>query len=163
MSRSTTISCAMQSARRGSRPNVRLSKPASGCWSASRVRKRCSSSLARSVGSAISTRCGGKTVNSMILVDSSVWIDHLRNQATPSVLQLRALMPDTPLLVGDLIICEVLRGCQSDREARIVERGFRRFEIVSLFDPQLAVVAASNYRFLRGRGITMAKLADLII
>ena len=99
----------------------------------------------------------------MILVDSSVWIGHLRNQATPSVLQLRALMPDTPLLVGDLIICEVLRGCRSDREARIVERGFRRFEIVSLFDPQLAVVAASNYRFLRGRGITMAKLADLII
>jgi len=99
----------------------------------------------------------------MILVDSSVWIDHLRNQPTHPVLQLRALMRDTPLLVGDLILCEVLRGCRSDREARLVERGFRQFEIVPLFDPQLAIIAAANYRFLRGRGITMVKLADLII
>lgn len=79
------------------------------------------------------------------------------------MLQLRTLMRDTPLLVGDLILCEVLRGCRSDQEARVVERGFRRFEIVSLFDPALAITAAANYRFLRARGITMAKLADLII
>jgi predicted nucleic acid-binding protein len=112
---------------------------------------------------ATSTRCGGKTVISMILVDSSVWIDHLRNRATHSVLQLRALMRDTPLRVGDLILCEVLRGCGSDREARLVERGFRQFEIVPLFDPPLAITAAANDRFLRPRGITIAKLADLII
>jgi predicted nucleic acid-binding protein len=99
----------------------------------------------------------------MILVDSSVWIDHLRNQATHSVLRLRALMPATPLLVGDLILCEVLRGLRSDREARLIERGFRQFEVVPLFDPALAITAAANYRFLRGRGVTMAKLADLII
>lgn len=111
---------------------------------------------------AISTRCG-KTVISMILVDSSVWIDHLRNRATQSVLRLRALMPATPLLVGDLILCEVLRGLRSEAEARVVERGFRQFEIVPLFDPALALTAVANYRFLRARGVTMAKLADLII
>jgi predicted nucleic acid-binding protein len=112
---------------------------------------------------AISTRCGGKTENSMILVDSSVWIDHLRNRATDSVLQLRAFMSDTPLLVGDVILCEVLRGLRSEAEARRIERHFRQFEVVSLLDPALAVTAAANYRFLRARGVTMAKLADLII
>lgn len=99
----------------------------------------------------------------MILVDSSVWIDHLRNRATHQVVQLRSLMSTTPLLVGDLILCEVLRGFGSEAEARIVERGFRRFEFVSLCDPGLAVTAAANYRFLRARGITIRKLADLII
>ena len=99
----------------------------------------------------------------MILVDSSVWIDHLRNRATHSVLRLRLLMPATPLLVGDLILCEVLRGVRSEAEARIVERGFRRFEIVALSDPSLAITAAAHYRFLRARGVTIAKLADLII
>ena len=99
----------------------------------------------------------------MILVDSSVWIDHLRRRATRQVLQLRSLMSSTPLLVGDLILCEVLRGLRSEAEARLVERGFRRYEIVPLSDATLAVVAAANYRFLRSRGITVRKLADLSI
>jgi predicted nucleic acid-binding protein len=99
----------------------------------------------------------------MILVDSSVWIDHLRNRATHSVLRLRSLIPATPLLVGDLILCEVLRGIRSEAEARIVERGFRQFEIVPLSDPALAITAATHYRFLRARGVTIARPADLII
>ena|SRR5207302_176263 len=99
----------------------------------------------------------------MILVDSSVWIDHLRGRTTDAVLQLRSLISGGPLLVGDLILCEVLRGFNAEAEARRVERGFRRFEIVSLCDPNLAFIAAANYRFLRARGITVRKLADLII
>jgi predicted nucleic acid-binding protein len=99
----------------------------------------------------------------MILVDSSVWIDHLLNRATHKVLQLRSLMSVTPLLVGDLILCEVLRGLRSETEARIVERGFRRFDIVPLCDPGLALRAAANDRVLRARGITVSKVADLII
>ena len=48
-------------------------------------------------------------------------------------------------------------------EARIVERNFRRFQIVAMSDPNLAVQAAANYRFLRRKGVTVRKLADLII
>ena len=99
----------------------------------------------------------------MILVDSSVWIDHLRRRATRQVLQLRSLMSSTPLLVGDLILCEVLRGLRSDAEARLIEHGFRQYQIVAMCDATLAVRAAANYRFLRARGITVRKLADLII
>lgn len=99
----------------------------------------------------------------MILVDSSVWIDHLRNRATPAVGRLRSFMSTAPLLVGDLILCEVLRGFRSEAEARVIERGFQRFEIVPLCDPSLAVTAAANYRYLRAQGITVHKLADLII
>jgi predicted nucleic acid-binding protein len=99
----------------------------------------------------------------VILVDSSVWIDLLNNVVTEPVRRLRALIPTTPLLMGDLILCEVLQGFRIEAQARLVERSLSRFEAVSLIDPGLAVKAATNYRFLRRRGITIRKTIDLII
>jgi len=99
----------------------------------------------------------------VILVDSSVWIDHLNNVATEPVRRLRELIPSIPFLIGDLILCEILQGLRSEREARLVERGLRQFEAVSLLDPELAVQAAANYRLLRSRGHTIRKTIDIII
>ena len=99
----------------------------------------------------------------MILVDSSVWIDHLRDTVTGPVGHLRSLISRDDLLVGDLILCEVLQGLRNDTEAKFVEEALREFEIVSLVDPELAVKAASNYRFLRTRGYTVRRTIDLII
>jgi predicted nucleic acid-binding protein len=99
----------------------------------------------------------------VILVDSSVWIDLLNDVVTEQVRRLRALLPTTPLLIGDLILCEVLQGFRIEAEAKLVERSLSRFEAVSLIDPELAVKAAANYRFLRRRGITVRKTIDVII
>jgi len=99
----------------------------------------------------------------VILVDTSVWIDHLRGVITDSVSRLRVLMDRQQLLVGDLVICEVLRGVRSEAQARMVEARLREFELVTLADPDLAIKAAANYRFLRGRGITIRSTVDLII
>jgi predicted nucleic acid-binding protein len=99
----------------------------------------------------------------VILVDSSVWIDHLRNTVTAPVSYLRSLISAEELLVGDLILCEVLQGLRTDEEARLVEDALREFEVVSLVDAELAVKAAANYRFLRRRGITINKTIDLLI
>lgn len=57
----------------------------------------------------------------MILVDSAVWIDLLNNVVTEPVRRLRELIPTTPLLVGDLILCEVSQGFRTDAQARLVE------------------------------------------
>jgi len=99
----------------------------------------------------------------VILVDSSVWIDHLRETITAPVSYLRSLISTEELLVGNLVLCEVLQGLRNDAEARAVEEALREFEIVSLVDAELAVKAAANYRFLRRRGITMRKTIDVII
>jgi predicted nucleic acid-binding protein len=99
----------------------------------------------------------------MILVDSSVWIDHLRNVFTRPVRRLRQLVEQERILVGDLILCEVLQGVRSETQAREVEAALRRFELVTLADPDLAVKAAENYRFLHRRGITIRTTVDLII
>jgi predicted nucleic acid-binding protein len=99
----------------------------------------------------------------VILVDSSVWIDHLNNVANAPVIRLRELAPEVELLIGDLILCEVLKGVKSEADARLLERMFGRFETVALLDAELSVKAAANYRSLRRRGLTVRKTIDLII
>jgi predicted nucleic acid-binding protein len=99
----------------------------------------------------------------MILVDSSVWIAHLRGATTPATMKLEAAAAREPLLVGDLILLEVLQGARDDARASRIERALREYAIVSLLDDQLAAQAARNYRRLRNLGITIRKTADIII
>lgn len=101
----------------------------------------------------------------MIVVDTSVWIDHLHDDPTSQVTQLRQLIVTTPdvVVVGDLVLCEILQGLDNDLEARKVEVALRNFPLVSMLTAELAVRAAANYRLLRAKGITIRKTIDLII
>ncbi len=99
----------------------------------------------------------------MILVDSSVWIAHLRGSWTVATAKLEAAAGLEPILVGDLILLEVLQGARDEAHAAHIERGLRRFEVVPLLDSDLAPRAARNYRKLRNMGITTRKTADIII
>ena len=99
----------------------------------------------------------------MILVDSSVWIAHLRGSLTPATAKLEAAATFEPILVGDLILLEVLQGARDELAAARIERGLRRFEVVPLLDADLAPRAARNYRRLRDMGITIRKTNDIII
>ena len=100
----------------------------------------------------------------MIVVDSSVWIDNLRNADNAAVRKLQALGLDgDEILIGDIILLEVLQGARDAPHAARIERNMRRFPIAPMLGADLAVRAAQNYRSLRGRGITIRKTADLII
>jgi predicted nucleic acid-binding protein len=99
----------------------------------------------------------------MILVDSSVWIAHLRGHQTPATAKLEAAASREPLLIGDLILLEVLQGARDESHAARIERGLRRYALVPLLDSDLAPRAARNYRKLRELGITIRKTADIII
>lgn len=99
----------------------------------------------------------------MILVDSSVWIAHLRGSLTPATAKLEAAVNFEPILVGDLILLEILQGARDEPHAARIERGLRRFQIVPLLDADLAPRAARNYRRLRDMGITIRKTNDIII
>jgi len=99
----------------------------------------------------------------VIFVDSSVWIDFLRNDPTPEADRLKGLIGQVPLLVGDIILCEVLQGVPTERQALEVEAALRRFEVVAVVDDTVAVQAAANYRALRVRGITIRKTIDMLI
>jgi predicted nucleic acid-binding protein len=99
----------------------------------------------------------------MIVVDSSVWIDHLNDRVTSAVATLRGIVEREAILVGDLVLCEVLQGLRSDAQAQMVEDALRRFTIVAMLDPYLASQAAANYRRLRRFGVTVRTTIDVII
>jgi predicted nucleic acid-binding protein len=97
------------------------------------------------------------------MVDSSVWIAHLRGQRTPATIKLAEASTSELLLVGDLILLEVLQGARDSAHAARIERGLRQFPIVALLGADLAPRAARNYRTLRDLGITVRKTAGIII
>lgn len=99
----------------------------------------------------------------MILVDSSVWIDHLRDVSTPQSDRLVGILMHQPVLVGDLILAEVLQGCVSDRDFRATLQEMTVMQTVTIGGREIAVEAAKNYRFLRARGITVRKTIDTLI
>ena len=99
----------------------------------------------------------------MILVDSSVWIDYFRGNATPQVDKLDALLGAVPLAIGDLILTEVLQGCPSEKEFNAVRRALAPFDFVTLGGDDVAVEAARNFRRLRALGSTVRKTIDTVI
>ena len=101
----------------------------------------------------------------MIAVDSGVWIDYLEGTPSPAADRLDAIIADRAALVvvGDLVLCEVLKGVGSEAEAARVEREMRRFHVEAMSTPDLAAKAAANFRALRGRGRTVRKTVDLLI
>ena len=99
----------------------------------------------------------------MIVVDSSVWIDFLKGRNASHVAALQAALGKDEIIVGDLMLCEVLQGLETERAARQVESLLRRFEILPMAGDAIAVAAARNFRSLRRRGITVRKTIDLLI
>ena len=99
----------------------------------------------------------------MILVDSSVWIDYLRGNATPQAEKLDTLLGTVPLAIGDLILAEVLQGCASDRAFNEVKRTLAALNTVHLGGFELAIEAAQNFRRLRALGFTVRKTIDTVI
>jgi predicted nucleic acid-binding protein len=99
----------------------------------------------------------------VIVVDSSVWIDFINGRDARHVRQLRAMFGVEEIIVGDLMLCEILQGLDSEQAAHRVEALLRRFEIVAMAGEAIAVAAARNFRLLRRRGITIGKTIDLLI
>jgi len=101
----------------------------------------------------------------VIAVDTTVWVDHLRDVASPQVRTLRDIIINhrTLIVVGDLILSEVLQGLGSDRQAARVEAALRRFEVMPMVGTDIAVKSAANYRALRTLGITVRRTIDMLI
>lgn len=101
----------------------------------------------------------------MILVDSSVWINFLRATETSAVRTLRRTMISDAgqVLLGDMVLLEVLQGARDDNHAARIEGDLRTFPLVNLLDRPVAVLAARNFRVLRGLGVTLRGVADLMI
>lgn len=99
----------------------------------------------------------------MVVVDSSVWIAHFRNETTPAVDTLRALPDPNDIVVGDLVLLECLQGARDEAHAARIEAALRAFQIEAMLDQGIAIDAARNFRMLRSLGQTPRKAIDTII
>jgi predicted nucleic acid-binding protein len=101
----------------------------------------------------------------VIVVDSSIWIAHLRGLDSPGARRLRQLIgeDDDRLIVGDVVLLEVLQGARDEANAVRIERALRAYRVVPMLDERLAPMAAEFYRRLRRQGITVCKTMDMII
>ncbi|MBW6421325.1 PIN domain nuclease [Rhizobium sp. XQZ8] len=99
----------------------------------------------------------------MIVADSSVWISLFRKDDVEVAVQLRSAITEGAVLLGDVIMLEVLQGARDYHQAHWIEQNFREFPIAQMLSPALAIKAATNYRTLRSRGVTVRKTIDMII
>ena len=99
----------------------------------------------------------------MIFVDSSVWIDYFRGNASPEADRLDALLGEAELVVGDIVLAEVLQGFDRDADFETARRLLSRFQIVDVGGAEIAIQAAHHFRTLRGLGITVRKTIDTLI
>jgi len=99
----------------------------------------------------------------LILVDSSVWIDYFKGTITSQTDRLDGLLGYEPLAIGDLILTEVLRGFQNERDFNDARQMLTALMVVELGGKEIAIKAAKNFRALRRLGVTIRKTMDTVI
>jgi predicted nucleic acid-binding protein len=99
----------------------------------------------------------------VILVDTSVWIDYFNGVENKQTESLDRILSEQSVLVGDIILTEILQGFDSDKEFRLAKQALEPLDCVHLGGKSLAIKAASNFRFLRSKGVTIRKTVDMLI
>jgi predicted nucleic acid-binding protein len=99
----------------------------------------------------------------MIFVDSSVWIDYLRDLETPQTKKLDLILSKERVVIGDLVIAEVLQGCTDLKIFNETVLLLQRADFVIIGGYHLALEAARNYITLRSKGVTVRKTIDTLI
>lgn len=100
----------------------------------------------------------------MILVDTSVWIDHLRGTNTPATRELIGLVRGgEDLVTTEPVVMVLLAGADTAHRAEVVDRlisGLREVRIDPREDFRQAAVI---FRAVRRRGRTVRSLVDCLI
>ena len=101
----------------------------------------------------------------MIVVDSSVWIDFFRGNATPAVQRFRQLMAEgvAQIIVPDLVLYEVLRGFRHEREFRQAKALMQALKSEPAVGENLALQAAEHYRHMCAAGYTVKSAVDILL
>ena len=99
----------------------------------------------------------------MIIVDTSVWIDYLSGVLNPHTEWLDQNLGIASIGFLDLILCEILQGIRADSDFTRIQHELSNFALFSSGGEELAIAAASNYRYLKSRGYTVRKTIDCLI
>jgi len=99
----------------------------------------------------------------VIVVDTGIWIDFLRDIDTAQTAWLDSHLTDPKVGLTDLSLFEVLRGERTDGSVGDLQTVLLAFTIYSTGGVGLATEGAAHYRLLRKRGITIRSAIDCLI
>ncbi len=99
----------------------------------------------------------------MILVDSSVWINYFNGLSTWQTDLLDHYLSNTPIIIGDLILTEVLQGFRSNTDFETAKNFLSTLQFRQIGGYNVAIQSAHHYRILRKAGVTVRKTIDIII
>ena len=97
----------------------------------------------------------------MILIDTSAWVEFLRDTGTPICNRVEALL-ESEIAICDAVRMEVLAGARDERHLMSLRRLLGR-AIVLPTGPVDYEDAAALYRVCRWKGETVRKLIDCLI
>jgi predicted nucleic acid-binding protein len=100
---------------------------------------------------------------SVILVDSSVWIDYFNGTETLATIKLDSLLGLQPVCTGDLILAEVLQGFRQDQDYQTARTLLCSLPVHTMLGVTLSLKCTENFRSLRKQGITIRKTIDTMI
>lgn len=102
-----------------------------------------------------------------IVVDSSVWIDFFNKKTSFQIEHLKKLLIErsatSPIIILPVIMQEILQGIENERFFKTVEEDLEGLEFLYYEAYDFAMKAATLYRVLRRKGITINKANDCLI
>ena len=108
--------------------------------------------------------CARAWVLAVVLVDSSVWIDLLRDVKTPQTIALRKLLPNREAALTAVIYQEILQGAATPERFTKLKRYFRTLPFLNPAHPvETWEAAAELYMRCRQRGYTPRSPHDCLV
>lgn len=103
-------------------------------------------------------------VHAVVLVDSSVWIDFLRDVQTPQAVALHELLPQRKAALTAVIYQEILQGAATPAGFTKLKRYFRTLPFLNPAHPiETWEAAAELYMRCRQRGYTPRSPHDCLV
>lgn len=97
----------------------------------------------------------------MILVDTSAWVEFLRDTGTPACNEVDRLLA-ADIAVTDAVVMEVLAGARDERHLHDLRALLGRADVLRCATEDY-LMAAQLYRQCRQRGQTVRRLIDCLI
>lgn len=99
-----------------------------------------------------------------VLVDTSAWLEFLRDTRSPTARALeRMIQEKEPMRISGLIVTELLRGCPSEEDAAALAESLLAWPAVEPVYPSTYKDAARLHRTARSRGLTIRGTVDCVV
>ena len=97
------------------------------------------------------------------IVDTSVWIDYFNGKIDERTNATEQFIIEGELLMLPIILQEVLQGIRSSKDFSIVKSAFLLNTFFNFNSIDMALEAATLFRFLKRNGVTIRKPNDSLI